>query len=58
MFASLYTVTANGVHMDSQSLLIFYMPTNLQNISRYGMLAYFYCIVVLLIHVLSSEVVY
>nr|AFK35370.1 unknown [Medicago truncatula] len=27
-------VTADGVHMDSQNLLTYYMPTNLQSISR------------------------
>jgi len=41
MFAFLYTVTENGVHMDSQSLLTFYMPMNLQDASRYASFSFF-----------------
>jgi len=33
-FVSLCIVTAVGVHMDNQSLLIFYMSMNLQDVSR------------------------
>jgi len=48
MFASLYTVTANGVHMDNQSLLTFYMPTNLQDASRCASFSLFLCVKVAL----------
>jgi len=34
--ASLCAVIISGLHMDNQSWLTFYMPMNLQDVSRYA----------------------